>query len=110
MHEEPYYWTEAGLATSLCAWYVSNSGYVTHNVGTKRSNDWGIFDMSGNVSEWCRDWYSSTLAYGNDPKGAASASYNRRVTRGGCWGEPWTPVEASVQGGWRFFRVGVEMR
>lgn len=80
-----YYWTEAGLSTSQCAWYISNSGGVAHNVGTKRSNDWGIFDMSGNVSEWCRDWYSSTLAYGNDPKGAASASYNRRMIRGGCY-------------------------
>ena len=99
-----YYWTEAGLATSLCAWYVSNSGYVTHNVGTKRSNDWGIFDMSGNVSEWCRDWYSSTLAYGNDPKGAASASYNRRVTRGGCY----SSGESDLRMDDTYYRSGID--
>lgn len=80
-----YYWTGEGLASSLCAWYILNAGGVTHNVGSKRPNDWGIFDMSGNVSEWCRDWYSPTLAYGTDPKGAASATYNRRVERGGCF-------------------------
>lgn len=99
-----YYWTEAGLATSLCAWYVSNSGYVTHNVGTKRSNDWGIFDMSGNVSEWCRDWYSSTLTYGNDPKGATSASYNRRVTRGGCY----SSGESDLRMDDTYYRSGID--
>lgn len=99
-----YYWTGAGLSTSLCAWYISNSGSVTHEVGTKRSNDWGIFDMSGNVSEWCRDWYSSTLAYGNDPKGAASASYNRRVIRGGCY----SSGESDLRMDDTYYRSGID--
>jgi formylglycine-generating enzyme required for sulfatase activity len=66
------------------AWYSSNSGNSTHPVGTKAANSLGIYDMSGNVYEWCWDWYDS---YGSgsvtDPIGAASGSY--RVNRGGGW-------------------------
>ena len=42
------------------AWYTSNSGGKTHSVATKQPNELGIYDMSGNVCEWCQDWYSST--------------------------------------------------
>ncbi|MDR2193311.1 MAG: formylglycine-generating enzyme family protein [Treponema sp.] len=66
------------------AWYGDNSEYSTHPVGTKLANSLGIHDMSGNVLEWCWDWYDS---YGSaavtDPMGAASGSY--RVVRGGSW-------------------------
>lgn len=41
------------------AWYDDNSGNKTHNVGSKRPNELGIYDMSGNVGEWCQDWYAS---------------------------------------------------
>lgn len=64
-------------------WYTSNSGSKTHEVGTKKPNPWGLYDMHGNVWEWCLDWYSSSLAYGTDPKGSASGS--NRVVRGGGW-------------------------
>ena len=66
------------------AWYDDNSGNRTHPVGTKQPNELGLYDMSGNVWEWCSDWYGSYSSYSqSDPTGANSGSY--RVERGGSW-------------------------
>ena len=66
------------------AWYTSNSGSMTQEVGKKLPNELGIYDMSGNVWEWCSDYYDS---YTSDAKtdfyNSTAASY--RVTRGGSW-------------------------
>ncbi len=67
------------------AWYRENSNGATHDVGEKLPNTWGLYDMLGNVLEWCCDgWrdYPDTAAV--DPIGAAEAGA-RRVVRGGCW-------------------------
>lgn len=63
-------------------WYWDNSSSQTHEVGTKLPNPWGLYDMHGNVWEWCLDWYGGSLS-GNDPVGFSSGS--NRVERGGSW-------------------------
>ena len=66
------------------AWYTSNSGSKTHEVVTKAPNELGIYDMSGNVWEWCQDWKDSYISEAQtDPTGPTSGSI--RVTRGGGW-------------------------
>ncbi|MBQ4142443.1 MAG: SUMF1/EgtB/PvdO family nonheme iron enzyme, partial [Thermoguttaceae bacterium] len=65
-------------------WYGSNSGSKTHPVGQKKPNGWGIYDMHGNVWEWCSDWYDSHSASPtSDPTGPNSGL--NRVNRGGGW-------------------------
>ena len=66
------------------AWYVDNSGSKTHEAGKKKANGLGIYDMSGNVSEWCWDWYGSyTSTIKTDPMGVSVGS--NRVIRGGYY-------------------------
>ena len=65
------------------AWYVSNSGSTSHPVAQKKPNAWGLYDMHGNVWEWCSDWYSESSSGGRDPVGPLQGSL--RVDRGGCW-------------------------
>ena len=80
------------------AWYYDNSGIKTHAVGTKQPNELGIYDMTGNVFEWCQDWrdsYSSSPLV--NPMGAASGS--NRVRRGGSWGSSARGCHTSFRNG-----------
>ncbi|NIA30501.1 MAG: SUMF1/EgtB/PvdO family nonheme iron enzyme [Actinobacteria bacterium] len=82
----------------LVAWYISNSGSKTHPVATKKPNEIGIYDMSGNVWEWCADWYDdnyySKSPYEN-PTGPSNGKY--RVLCGGSWINDRSYVRCSVR-------------
>lgn len=79
------------------AWYDDNSGEMTYPVKTKVPNELGIYDMSGNVWEWCSDWYGSySSAAQTDPTGPSTGS--ARVMRGGSWGSDATYCRVASRG------------
>jgi formylglycine-generating enzyme required for sulfatase activity len=78
-------WGASNPVLDPIAWHGGNSGDSTYPVGQKRANAWGLYDMLGNVSEWCNDWYQEDLGSGavTDPWGPAGGS--ERVVRGCCF-------------------------
>ena len=70
-------------------WFANNAGGQTNSVGRKKPNELGIYDMSGNVREWCSDWYRADYyvsSPSSNPRGPSSGSNVQRVVRGGGWG------------------------
>jgi formylglycine-generating enzyme required for sulfatase activity len=96
------------------AWYDNNSGKTTHKAGLKKANGLGLHDMSGNVWEWCQDWYSDSY-YDDSPKNNPSGPANGelRVMRGGSWNSYGSVARAAFRGrfdpGGRSFNVGFRL-
>ncbi len=84
-----YSFGDSDSALSEYAWYSGTSGETTHAVGGKKPNPWGLYDMHGNVLEWCQDWYDEDYPSGSVTDSTNAASGSLRVLRGG--------------GSWNFF-------
>jgi formylglycine-generating enzyme required for sulfatase activity len=80
-------------------WYNFNSGQMTNTVGQKKPNELGLYDLSGNVYEWCSDWYGKyTDGPQIDPKGPSiDAEDKGKIIRGGSWGD----IERYCRVSWR---------
>ena len=90
------YNTGANISNNT-GWYRDNSGGTTRPVGQLPANAWGLYDMHGNVREWCWDWFGEYPAGAqSDPTGASSGSY--RVLRGGGWNALVVEVRSAGRG------------
>jgi formylglycine-generating enzyme required for sulfatase activity len=95
------------------AWYNENSGGMTHPVGRKLPNPWGLYDMHGHVLEWCQDWFADYLPGGIavDPQGPVSGRF--RVMCGGFWAGPARHCRSAfrfgLDPGTKFIHIGLRV-
>lgn len=98
----PWYCGDDERCLDDIAWYWDNSGSTTHPVGQKQPNAWGLYDMTGNVYEWCSDRYDQdyyTVSPSTDPQGPDdSLKFRQRVYRGGSWGNYADDTVSSYRG------------
>jgi formylglycine-generating enzyme required for sulfatase activity/tRNA A-37 threonylcarbamoyl transferase component Bud32 len=95
--ETPYSFGGDEPLLAQYGWYANNSAKWSHVVAQLRPNARGLFDMHGNLFEWCHDWYGNYADHAADPVGAATGAI--RVNRGGGWGNDAAFCRAAVRGG-----------
>jgi formylglycine-generating enzyme required for sulfatase activity len=81
------------------AWFDKNSGSKTHEAATKQPNDWGLYDMHGNVWEWVQDWYGD-YPTGSVTNPAGIKTGTDKVIRGGSWGNDRTLLQSASRSGY----------
>jgi formylglycine-generating enzyme len=111
---EKYSGTSQEADLGQYAWYSDNSGNQTHPMGEKRPNGLGLYDMTGNVWEWCADWYGENYYQDSpkdNPRGLGNGQY--RVLRGGSWDSDPRDVRAAFRirddPANRYYYVGVRL-
>jgi formylglycine-generating enzyme required for sulfatase activity len=91
-----YWWGDDASGMGARTWFADNSGNKTQPVATTVPNGLGLYDMTGNVFEWCNDWFDS---YANstqtDPQGPQSGTF--KIIRGGCWVRPGHPTRSAAR-------------
>ena len=94
-HSEGYRYAGSNTCGDV-AWYNSNSNQTTHHCRLKAPNELNLYDMSGNVGEWCLDWFDS---YASNPQYNPVGPYSgsKRVWRGGCWASTYTDCQVSIR-------------
>ncbi|HET6428259.1 MAG TPA: SUMF1/EgtB/PvdO family nonheme iron enzyme, partial [Phycisphaerae bacterium] len=96
----PFGFGDGTKALQQHAWVLDNSEGETHPVGHMRPNAWGLFDLHGNVAEWCGDRYGEKYYADSpkaDPKGPADGQ--GRVCRGGAWSGDWQAIRSAARTG-----------
>jgi formylglycine-generating enzyme required for sulfatase activity len=96
-----YSFCDSDALLGLYAWYSLNSGDQTHPVGTKLPNHWNLYDMNGNVYEWCLDsWHDNYIGAPTDGSAWDPETGSYYMVRGGGWGDysPWHFLSANRYG------------
>ncbi len=94
--DDEYFWGHDPNLGLLYAWFNANSGNAIHPVGVKKPNPYVLYDMVGNVLEWCSDWYREndySPEPQTDPQGPASGE--EKVLRGAAWGSSWEDLRVT---------------